>query len=437
MMTNGKCDFKMVNLMDGKDRVSNNINHKTKLKGEEGYDNNRPKLIKQAIDSFQPCPFNPAKIYILVNAMRKKFRRTVKYLKAIEKQHGNESTAYETAIKLKRKAQGIFLNDFRALKTILLQQPTLHPRYENVFEYQTSYSVQSSGRLTERNGGFQGASQWFKELFIAVSSKHLTLFNYDLKASQANILLNELKYCKLKSKWLADYLNGKKPKSYYPDKIGIDVATWKDCFYALIMGAEAENKGGDIYESIEAYSNYDNKKTKERWQKFLDIMSELSDVVSKWRDYIYESNDRRYTYKHNGIKYWKNACGMRHKKYGIIQKGNESALILSSDITKPITNKKTIKKIKRSLAAFILQGQESCFIHNLTILCSKNGIPVYKNEHDGLITGKKIPDSLIEKAAKKANMPPPVFEIKSICSDAKRDKTIKFLGKEEVSELIQ
>ena len=112
-------------------------------------------------------------------------------------------------------------------------------------------------------------------------------------------------------------------------------------------------------------------------------------------------------------------------------------MILSSDITKPITNKKTIKKIKRSLTAFILQGQESCFIHNLTILCSKNGIPVYKNEHDGLITGKKIPDSLIEKAAKKANMPPPVFEIKSICSDAKRDKTIKFLGKEEVSELIQ
>ena len=76
-------------------------------------------------------------------------------------------------------------------------------------------------------------------------------------------------------------------------------------------------------------------------------------------------------------------------------------------------------------------------VHKITILCSKNGIPVYKNEHDGLITGKEIPDALIKQAAKKANMPTPVFEIKSICSDAKRDKTIKFLGKEQVSELIQ
>jgi len=437
MMTDGKCTLKMVNLMDGKPRVSKKNSLKTKnLKEKKGYETNRPKLIKQAIDSFLPCPFNPEKIYILVKAMRNKFRGTVKDLENIEEKYAKKGNKYNEAMRLKNKAQGIFLNDFRALKTILLQQPTPHPRYDNVFEYQTVYSVQSSGRLTERNGGFQGASQWFKELFISVPDKQPTLFNYDLKASQANILLNELRYCKLKSKWLANYLNGKKPKSFYPDKIGIDVATWKDCFYALVMGAEVENKFGDIYKSILAYCNDDKIKADKLWHNFLDVTSELREVVNDWRDYIYESNDRRYTYKHKQVKHWKNACGMRSNEYGIKQNENESGLILSSN-TKAITNKNTIKKLKRSLAAFILQGQESCFIHNLTILCSNNKIPVYKNEHDGLITGKKIPDDLIEKAAKIANMPTPVFEIKSICSDAKRNSRIDFLGIKQVVELIK
>jgi len=427
MLEKGICRFKMVNLMNGKRIISKKKHQKTVLPGNRGYNTNISPLIKKSIDYFEPCPFNPEKIYHLVVAEKQVLESAEKVLEKTSE--NKKSRKYKRAKKNKSRAQGIFINDYHALRTILLQHPTLSSNRSGnacaVFKYQVAYIPQKSGRLTEINGGFQNGSQPFKELFLPESKK---MFNYDIKSSQAYLLLAELKKHNIVCPWLVDYLDEKMDKSYYAERIGIDVATWKDCFYALVMGAEAKNKEfGSIYKSIYNFFNGKPMKAKVPWQRFLMETKELSGAVEKWRDIIYTDNDKDYTYKHK-VKYWKNACEMRYKEYWIDSNGD---LFSASDPKKPIRNKPKIKKLKRALAAFILQGQEACFIHNLTLLCKQNGIPVYKNEHDGLITGKELPPQLVKTAADNANKidPPPIIEVKEICSDGKRNKMKKHLGK--------
>lgn len=52
------------------------------------------------------------------------------------------------------------------------------------------------------------------------------------------------------------------------------------------------------------------------------------------------------------------------------------------------------------IVVHILQGQESYFIHSLTLLADKYKFTPLGNEHDGLITMGKIPDEAIQTARK-------------------------------------
>ena len=317
------------------------------------------------------------------------------------------------------------------LNTILNQDPRrLGEKTEKgdpLYEYQAAYTPQNSGRITERHGGFQSASQYFKHLFFR--DMEGLYYNYDLKNSQANILLQELKACnqvlkptkQFKTAWLESYLEDPNQKNKLAKKIGLPVAIWKDCFYAVIMGAEARRKTGAVYKKISEHFQGNPTKTQKVHRLFIEETKELIQVTEKWRNYLYKTKNRRYHYEHGGIKYWKNACNMHYKDYGIIKDKNKKTVLINRlKDNKIVISNKTINKCKRELAAFILQGREACFIHNLTILCSKNDLPVYKNEHDGIITGKKVPDRLVDMAAKKAKLEDPVLEIKDLCPREKR-----------------
>ena len=212
-----------------------------------------------------------------------------------------------------------------------------------------------------------------------------------MKASQAYILLQQLRDNNINSKWLAEYLDNSQLKTTYANRIGIDVPTWKNCFYALVMGASPDNNKGAIYQCILDHFDGDVAKASAAWRKFRLLTHKFKVAVKKWRNFIYKSKDRKITYRHGGVKYWKNACGMRYKEFGIKEFGNQPKLVAQEDLSNPVKKASDlykIPKVKRALAAFILQGQEACFIHHLTLLCKKTGIPVYKNEHDGLITGQ-------------------------------------------------
>jgi len=570
MLRTGKCSFNLVNLMKGNRIVSKKKHKKTVLKGTGLYDRNRDGLIKNSIDCFKPCPFNPEKIVKLVEVQKQVYEKAKVKLEKVEKKHGKESAQYNKAQTAKNRAQGIFYNDFTALRTILYQEPKfLSKRNSNaLYEYNTAYEVQKSGRLTEITGGFQGASQPFKELFLPDSPE---LYNYDLKASQANFLIEEFNDNNISCQWLKVYLSGKHNKKYYADKVGIDVATWKECFYALVMGAhpfmtreireeDTEKRIHEaIFESILKYFDRDEDKTFQAYSRFKRMTKEFLTDVRKWRDYLYEGKISKYVYEHGKVRYWGNSCGMKFKEYGIkkffyplfnskdihdrndlikklmmgsdpistflsekipdlkkelhaLEKKEGNGTLISYlnmllDETGLYTNKRfkgthlsekskavlkdyrklkkedlrkinrlliedvfegsvakeaaskdrscliscenpnkpiidigdihIINYLKRFLASFILQGQEACFIHHLTMLCKKINIPVYKNEHDGLIVGKKIPQKLVVVAARLAKTKStPTLNIKPICSDAKRNKIIKHLGKERSSQIF-
>ena len=164
---------------------------------------------------------------------------------------------------------------------------------------------------------------------------------------------------------------------------------------------------------------------------FSKTVKKLTRSTEKWRSYLYEKEDDRYHYRHTGMKFWKNACGMKFKDYGLRNNGKGLDLI-DTKIGKLITSKRVIAKCKRRVAAFMLQGQEAYFIHNLTILCNKNKIPVYKNEHDGIITGKEIPKSYITEAGNLSGLKNPILDIKKLCSKRKEKEMKNFVKVHQV-----
>jgi len=215
-------------------------------------------------------------------------------------------------------------------------------------------------------------------------------------------------------------------KHFYVKQIGIPVGLWKDCFYALIMGAQADNQHGTVYLNLKRHFKGNLEATKKAHDRFLELVDELITVTDQWRDYIYCEADRRYFYRHKGLKHWKNQCGMRFKEYGI-RDDSKSHVLIDMEKNKVVTAQRKIESCKRRLAAFMLQGQEACFIHHLTVISTKKGIPVYKNEYDGLITGKEIPEELVQQAAKASGMVNPVLESKPLCTDEKKEEWVKYL----------
>lgn len=421
----------IVNLMTGR---REKIKIRSKLTGSHGgiRDTNTPKLIRDSINSLKPCPFNPKYIYLWLKRLNAKYERGKKNYKKAKSKYADGSPELVMAEKEYVRAQGRYLNDMRGAETILNQNPQrLKIKSEKgdlIYEYQAAYSIQKSGRISEINGGFQSSSKYFKhQLFRGIKNMRM---NYDLKNSQAQILLQELKACDLKCSWLESYLSDRDAKNKYAAKVGIPAELWKQCFYSLVMGAEVSeerNKFGTVFLNLEDYFKGDTSKTEDAYKRFLKAVRPLIRATEKWRDHIYRTDDSRFTYTHGGIKHWKNACEMHFKEFGIAKGKNGKEQLMKKNLKGNYTKGGNIKTCKRKLAAFILQGHEACFIHHLTAICTDKGIPVYKNEHDGLVTGKKVPGRLVRKAARKANLDYAELKRKPLCNKDQREEMKKYV----------
>ena len=418
----------VVNLMNGRKVKTPVKSRPVRIKGGDR-DTNTPKLIRDAMKSLKPCPFNPKYVDKWMDLLEAKYLREKSRLKQARKEYGRTSPEYKSAKRKYEQARGKYWNDFYCLETIENQIPRVIPIKSSkgtlLQEYEAPYTPQTSGRITEIGGGFQSATQYFKHRFF----RHMKgmVFNYDLKNSQAVILLQELQACNEDLKpekhfdttWLENYLADPNRKVEIAENIGIPVSLWKECFYAVIMGAEPESEWGAVYKAIEDYFFGDTTEINRIHQNILMEADDLIKVAKKWRNYIYSTDNRRYHYQHGETKYWKNACNKHFTDYGIVKKDGKKTLI-NTHTKPPVTHPKTINKVKNKLAAFMLQGREACFIHRLTILCTQEGIPVYKNEHDGIITGQTIPTEIVQKAAKEADLPEAIMEIKELCSEERR-----------------
>ncbi|MCX5871090.1 MAG: hypothetical protein NTY00_10775 [Deltaproteobacteria bacterium] len=422
-----------VNLFTGRP-VTTSLKHKMSTCYNNKPDFEIPELIKESIKSLLPCPFNPHDIMPWLERAKEKFKHVQKeYIKVKDQfkqkfpnmsyKEKRKHPKYYPTYRKYNKAKGLLINMNLAFNTIMNQNPELIDKYTNdgkqLMQYKAAYSPQGSGRVTEIHGGFQGITTPCKLLLL----NEADTFNYDLKNSQAMILADELKEGGIQCDWLNDYIAGKIDKEKLAEEVGITVECWKECFYSTIMGAETGPYGAifnNIHNEIEDY-----RQAKKIHKKFLMIIKEMLVACNKWRDYLLYSVSQRYMYKHNNY-HWRNVCNMRFKGYAAT-KDNDNVEIVETDNGEVIKNLKTLGKLKRELAAFFLQGREAFFIHSLTIACAKHDIPVYKNEHDGVITGKKIPIELVRKISNEVGLPQLDLTIKPICSVNKKDLFEKFL----------
>lgn len=421
--------FPMANLMTGQ-RWRSPVTSKSRYINEHGDDFNTPALVRRSIKALQPFPFRPKKAGSLVNALEQTMNRCKREYEEAERSYdGKNPVMLEKAAKRLAKATGRLNNCRRAQRTILAQFPVLlcdADGNDPVYTYKAAYTIQKGGRISERGGGFQSASKVFKERCIARVPE---LYNYDVKSCQAFILQQELSHCNLECPWLDDYLDDTVKREDLANEANLPEDKWKTVLYAIIMGGIVTEKRGQIYKVIEElYENaVDIDRDIERHLLELEgHFNPLIEATDKWRNYLYHTNDKRYTYNHGGMKHWKNACGMKFKELGLRSANGKVALINRLNGDEVIWRRPQVDKCKRALSAFILQGQEAAFIHHLAILCSENGMPVYRNEHDGLIVGDIIPQKLITMAGERSGFETPTFEIKPIVTDEKKTEFIEY-----------
>ncbi|MBM9515193.1 hypothetical protein [Desulfogranum marinum] len=428
----GKRPKRPVNIINGApDRAIRTDKYHEKERGFK-----LPDDLKRSIKSLSPCVFNPVHIKRLVDYREKTYRRAKNnYDKALL---NPEISPEQMEIYLKdlRRLKKKFINERSSQQTILYQQPKLLKKKSKagnpLYSYQVANRPQVSGRLSEIGGGIQNASRYFKKCaFNGV--KH---YNYDLKGSQANILIHELKDSGIDNTWIKNYMADPNAKYTYSKRVDLDTDTWKTCLYAAIMGSEPSGENSAIKDAIREYyqfkypGNNTTKLERKSLNNFIKEAKGLLTSVRKWRNYII-SPDSHYLYDSKKDYYhWQNACGMRHKIYGLSKRNGELHLMdifyehqVNPEKT-PLTKLGGSAKseAERKLTAFILQGQEAHFIHHLTLLCTEHDIKVLRNEHDGLITDSEITDELVEKASRKSKLKGAALELKALASTDDRDK---------------
>lgn len=424
-----------VNLFNGR-QLKTVQKHRMSTKYKNIPDYEIPLLIKHSLKSLQPCPINPHSIIPWLKRANDNFiesKRLLHLFRKNYKQKHPKSTVidmkghpkYKTLFQKYNKAQGLLNNMLIAIRTICNQNPTLNGQFTDnklpLIQYKAAYMPQLSGRVSEIHGGFQTLTTPCKKLLLGGVPN---IYNYDLKNSQAMILADELKICGFPCDWLEQYIATDNMKTILAKKIGVSVGCWKECFYSVVMGADT-GKFGAVFKSIrKEVLDYDEAEVVRN--KFIRIIQPMLSACEKWRNHVLLETPKRYMYRHNGL-HWKNACKMVFKGYEV-DDTEDTVKIIDTDKGVVITSKAGLEKVKRKLAAFILQGREAFFIHNLTIACSKHQIPVYKNEHDGIITGKKIPETLTHKIAKEVGLPSLKLDIKSICNDTKWKSFTEYLS---------
>ncbi len=371
-----------VNLFNGKRCQAIN---KSKLSDHNN--NAYPKLIVEAIKCIDSCIIELAP----VEAHIKELKLNMLGAAAI---YGEDSDEYQ-------KARGQYYNDNACLKNALNQNPEeILPGF---YRFTPDYSVSYPGRI---HTFMQNASREMKD---AAFKNVKNLRNYDLRSSQAIGLIQQFEIAGLDTKWLEDYKNNKQAKYDYAAEIGISVDTWKRCLCALLMGGylpknssstsdansrRLKESSADIMRYLMEEAQGDLTKSIEYLSKFSMAVKPLKVELDKWHEWLLSTYAKKIGNYAAGKLYLTNPTGSR---------------LCIDDLPKG----KDIWQRKAKVAAFVLQGQEAAFIHQLTILSLQYDYKVLQNEHDGLITVGAVPQEAVDKAAVAAGMKYAVLDEKS------------------------
>lgn len=260
-----------------------------------------------------------------------------------------------------------FVLDLNCFESILNQGP-VQSESPYLYSFVPAYKVQSTGRIQAIGGGLQSCS---KRMKLAAYSGIEDLKIFDIAASHANIILSQMENANIKCKWLENYLSSSEEKYEYSKQIGIKYSTWKRCLYALLMGAPlSDNPVSSIRDYLAMDVAYDE--IEEAFQKFSAIVAPLREPVNEWYKYLLEDYVPRHIRHVVGKAYIRNPAGKVKEIKDTLNKGQ--------------------------IAAFLIQGYETAFIHYLTILSQDYHYMPINNEHDALYVIGHISQQAIAEA---------------------------------------
>ncbi len=253
-------------------------------------------------------------------------------------------------------------------------------------QYEPSYTMQKYGRISEQGSGMQSCTREMKK---AGFSTIPNVRNYDIVNSQPSILVQQLEEAGIDSTWLEEYIV--KDKTYYSYQVNVSKDCWKRCFMALIMGGSIDTKPDVDEEPSNKINEYIWEESKlkgdregevdieaylHKVTKFNEVTSKLQETLKAWHNWIIETYIPRHAIYPRGRKSLVNKTG--------------TTFDISDFITKE-GKYQTINKLKRQLAAFLLQGAEAAFIFELSVVADYYNYEVISNQHDGLVTIGEVP----------------------------------------------
>jgi len=362
------------NLINGK--KANSI-IKSELYDENG--NKHPELIVSAINLIKNNAFNMTAI---INHIANYKQAMVAAKELLYQDPTNAKLIFNYY-----NARGAYINDYSCYKVVIRQKPI--KLQEDIWIYNPAYKTQMAGRISEIKGGLQSASKELKALASDLTGYH----NYDLKSSQVNGLIQQFEIAKLDTKWLTDYRDNPQSKYEYATLVGVSIDCWKDILCSTIMGSFLPNvnkstikkleQGSDlaaIFNSLNREFCGDVEKVLLALEAYKKAIAPLKQQLTKWHNFL--------------VKDYVDTVGYKNCK-GNIYINNPTGMKLN--ITE-LKAQNPLWKVKATLAAFILQGQEAAFIHHLTVISLKYNYKVCRNEHDGLYCKGEIPQEAVTEA---------------------------------------
>jgi hypothetical protein len=218
------------------------------------------------------------------------------------------------------------------------------------------------------------------------------LRNYDIASSHPTFLRPRLEAAGVSTRWLDTY--AREGKAAYADKVGVTVDTWKTIFYALFCQARLHGsfqeatartrftgQAGTL-PTIAATLREAEGDTDALYERACTLLAPLQRDLKAWLDYLlgpWLEKHKAYggEQEDGSPRYFvKNACGVKFYPLDY-DAGHER---------------------RAKACAWALQGDESLFIHVLTLLGPKHGYVAVANEHDGLQTLGTIPQEAVEEA---------------------------------------
>ena len=353
----------LVDLSDGR-RTTRRV--KSVRTGPSG--NALARLVRAAIDATGISVFNPASIGVHLDGLRR-------------------AVDAETTGRARTAAVARYITDLLCFQAVLAQgaQPVDAAEPGGLWTYRPAYRPQTFGRLSQIGGALQSCSRPMKEAAYAGVPDFR---NYDLKASQAQILIVLLGEAGIDASWLEEYaVAGKAAAAAY---VGVPVDVWKNLLYATLMGARIPSVGqlphsdGAIAKAIrEGVRLADAHAT---YGRFLAYTEGLRTALQTWHEWL-------------GTEFVA-TCGRRNNIDGQIYLTNEvgAKVAVSALSAKPYRR-------RAQLAACLLQGREAAFVHALAASSAEFGFVVQSHEHDGLAVRGEIPALAVERAAVVARLP--------------------------------